>query len=159
MLSVTDNGVKIALNHTHTTNPFLSLIITTALLLAMVGVALGLGLLSVRASIGALAVIAILSYFWRFYQQKQAIIKISGGQILVSKHQIEHTHPLGKKIYHLQADDKFELMDNQLSVKTAQGKIRLLIVGFSQPQHAKISQAVLQGKTIQTQAKSIKMQG
>ncbi|WP_019519485.1 hypothetical protein [Faucicola boevrei] len=159
MLTVTDNGVKVVLNSADTPNPFLGLLIATALLLAMVGVALGLGWLSVRASIGALAVIAVLSYFWRFYQQKQEIIKISGGQILLSKQQIDHAHPLGNKTYRLQADDRLEITDNQLTVITAQGKIRLVVLGFSQPQHAQISQAVLQGKQIQTQAKAIKMQG
>lgn len=158
MLNVTEDGVKITLENQPVASPFLVLIMGTALLLFATGVGLSLGYLSVRGSIGAIALIAIFSYAWRFYQNKHEATHITGGQILLSKNCIQHLNGVAKKTYHLQTDDKIEPNNDTLTIKNQNGKIRLIVSGFSQSQYIPISQAVLQGKKIQTQGKAIKMQ-
>lgn len=157
MLTVTENGVKIALETNASANPLLPLIMAMAILLFMVGVALVWGFLSVRASIGALAVIAVMSYIWRYVKQKSEIPVITGGQVLLSAYRIEHQGLTGKKVYQIQADDVIQIHQNHLTI-LSKNKPKLVITGFSQNQHIAISQSVLQGKQIQTQGKAIKMQ-
>lgn len=159
MLNVTENGVKITLEDRPVASPFLVLIMGVTLLLFAIGVGLSLGYLSVRGSIGAIGLIALLSYGWRVYQNKHETVHITGGEILLSKNCIEHKKAIQKKNYHLQEDDSIECSSDSLIVKNQQGKTRFTVSGFSQAQHIPISQAVLQGKQIKTQAKAIKMQG
>lgn len=159
MLNVTENGVKIALEDRPVASPFLVLIMGISLLVFAIGVGLSLGYLSVRGSIGAIAVIAVLSYAWRVYQDKHEAVYITGGEILLSKNCIEHKKSIQKKTYYLQETDNIECSNDTLTIKNQQGKTRFTVSGFSQDQHIAISQAVLQGKQIKTQAKTIKMQG
>lgn len=158
MLNVTENGVKITLDDRPIASPFLVLMIGITLLAFAIGVGLSLGYLSVSGSIVAIGLIAVFSYGWRFYQNRNEALHITGGEILLSKCCIEHQTSLQKKTYHLHENDNIECDNDALIIKNQQGKIRLTVSGFSQSQYIPISQAVLQGKQIKTQAKAIKMQ-
>lgn len=159
MLNVTENGVKITLEDRPIASPFLVLMMGIVLLVFATGVGLSLGYLSVRGSIGAIAVIAVLSYAWRVYQNKHEAVHITGGEILLSKNCIEHKKSIQKKTYHLQESDNIECSNDTLLIKNQQGKVRLIVSGFAQSQYISVGQAVLQGKQIKTQGKAIKMQG
>ncbi len=159
MLTVVENGVKVKLELCPQPKGFLTLMLITTLLLATVGVGLALGWLSVRLSIGAIAVIAIFSWLWRYYQQRYDVPIITGGEILVSNHQITHQPTFGnKQRYLLQTDDSIELSKEGITIINNKGKIRYHILGFNHERQPAIVQAVLQGKAIHVQGKTIQMQ-
>lgn len=159
MLTVIDNGVKIQLTAEPNPNQWLTLILITAIFLSAVGVGVALGWLSVRWSIASLALIAVMSYFWQIYKQKYDFPIITGGEIIVHNKQIVHLSATGtSEQIAIAPNNSLELFDNGLNILNENGKIRYQILGFQQPQHATIAQAVLQGKTIQMQGKTIKMQ-
>lgn len=159
MLTVIDNGVKIQLTAEHHPQQWLSLILISAIFFFAIGIGLMLGWLSVRLSIASIALIAVLSWVWQWYRQKFDMPIITGGELIIQPHQIIHHPMVGKpqKIA-IPTVDNINITDNCLIIYNEQGKIAYQILGFQQPQHIKIAEAVLQGKTIQMQGKAIRMQ-
>ena len=169
MLIVTDNGVKIQLQNS--TAPAMNFaifprIVITGLLLALVGIGLAMGLSVGIAIVLILAIVAGAIIWQKFLANPRPLLEntmsphiITGGEVLITPSQIEHISASNhKSVYPLPQYICFEIEDNQLKISDIKNLPLLVISGFQEPQHAKVTQAVLQGKTIQTQGKAIKMQ-
>lgn len=158
MLTVIENGIKIQLTTENHPQQKLSLILISAIFFSAVGVGLMLGWLSVRLSIAAIALIAILSWAWQWYRHKFDMPIITGGELIIQPHQMIHHPIIGKpqKIT-IQTTDNINTEENALLIYNQQGQLRYHILGFQQTQHSKIAEAVLQGKTIKMQEKTIRM--
>lgn len=159
MLVVTDDGVKIQLAPSTPPSGTLSTIVITAILLALLGVAIAMGL---SIGIAMLLAVCILSgsMIWQKLAKKSPSSKtIVGGEVIIKPYQIEHISHLGQKTsYPLPQQIQLVTQSSDVIITDNTGQTLLTIVGFTQPQHATIAQAVLQGKTIKTQGKSIRMQ-
>lgn len=160
MLTVIDNGVKVKLELCPQPQGFLMLMMITVLLLATVGVGLALGWLSVKMSIGSIAVIAVLSWLWRYYQQRYDVPMITGGELIVTANELIHHNILGKtQHYRIQMTDTVSILSKQqLVIMNNHGKIRYQVLGFNDPKHSEVVQAILQGKILKKQEKNIYLQ-
>lgn len=160
MLVVTDNGVKIQLADAPSSAHKVMPILITSALLVLLGVAIAIGL-PVEIAIGVAILIIAGGFLWQKFGQKSTPTKtIAGGEITITPAQIEHISPSGQRmVYPLPQHIDFTQSDNQLFITDKSAQPLLTISGFSQPQHLTIAQAVLQGKSIKTQGKAIRMQG
>lgn len=159
MLTVVDNGFKIKLQSANVASRQLTCILWTAIVLASVGIAIALGWLSLLTA--AVIIMLMLTGVWgyRWYHNRQSSNCLSGGEIMISPKQFCHANAQQRIEYRLNDTDQIHLNEQTLSILTEAGRPLYQIQGFSDEKHAKIAQAVLQGKSIQTQAKSIRMQG
>lgn len=159
MLQVLDNGVKITLQNKSLAMPLLTSIVIMGIALAVIGLLKILNIIGGLVTI-SLVVITILGIgFWQLSKSHKQVSSLAGGELLLTNQGFIHQH-FDKTIqYQLQPNDSIQLTDSHLLIYNPQGKMLYHIQGFSEPQHATIAQAVLQGKTIKTQGKAIKMQG
>lgn len=129
-----------------------------AILLAVNGVlGLSLNLYSRPIVLFINVMIFLLSYALYYYRKRHQPTYLSGGDLLLTSKAFTHTS-LGKVTqYQLQATDKVNLIGDTLTINNQQGKTRYQIQGFSDPKQLEVAHAVLNGKTIQTQGKAIRM--
>lgn len=129
-----------------------------AILLAVNGIlGLSLNLYSRPIVLFINVMIFLLSYALYYYRKRHQPTYLSGGDLLLTSKAFTHTS-LGKVTqYQLQATDKVNLIGDTLTINNQQGKTRYQIQGFSDPKQLEVAHAVLNGKTIQTQGKAIRM--
>lgn len=158
MLVVTDNGVQLLLKPTPMPHPKLRDALLIAGLFAINGIlGFGLSLYSTGIILAINLVILVLSGFLHYYRKRHQPTYLSGGDLLLTSKAFTHTS-LGKVTqYQLQATDKVNLIGDTLTINNQQGKTRYQIQGFSDPKQLEVAHAVLNGKTIQTQGKAIRM--
>lgn len=159
MLVVTDNGVQVLLQQKAPPNIKLKDAIMVAVLVA-INCILGLGIKSYSMSIciGINLIILAFSIGLQVYRKRNQPVVLSGGDLLLSPHTFKHTS-LGKTTqYQLTQNDKIEMKKDSLQICNAQHKILYQINGFSEPKQVEVAQAVLEGKSLKTQGKAIRMQ-
>lgn len=129
-----------------------------AILLAVNGIlGLSLNLYSRPIVLFINVMIFLLSYALYYYRKRHQSTYLSGGDLLLTSKSFTHTS-LGKVTqYQLQATDKVSFTGDTLTINNQQGKTRYQIQGFSDPKQLEVAHAVLNGKTIQTQGKAIRM--
>ncbi len=158
MLKVTDDGINVSLNPAPTANPLLTQVLLYAVFMAVIGGLKMLGVIS--AGIMALLVVVIVAGMgvWYFLQHKNTTKTLSGGELRLTTKGFTH-YQLGKTTqYQLTPQNSVHIEGHTMAIRDAQGKALYHIHGFSDPKHLEIAHAVLQGKTIKTQGKSITMQ-
>lgn len=158
MLVVTENGVQVLLKQTPTPNTKLRDAILIAVLFAINGI-LGFWfhLYSVGVAMLINVIIIIISASLQTYRKRHQPAYLSGGDLLLSPNAFNHTF-LGKTTnYQLTQFDNVQVTGDTLQIANNH-KILYQIQGFSEPKQLEVAQAVLNGKTIQTQGKAIKMQ-
>lgn len=160
MLVITENGVKIQLAQLKNASTYSNVNTIIMLVLPLITVGLITSILPLEIAIGLLVVIIAYKVIMRMKKVKTSQAQtISGGEILITPAQIEHISSLGQKmVYPLPEQIDFIPSENQLLITDNFAQPLLTIAGFNNPQHATITQAVLQGKQIKTQGKAIKMQ-
>ncbi|MFW2176722.1 MULTISPECIES: hypothetical protein [unclassified Moraxella] len=158
MLTVTDNGVKIALQSHSLANTLLPKILLTAGVLAVIGGLKMLGIIGVMGVMIGVIVTLLAVGIWQFWQSKNRPQSLCGGELSLTKQGFIHQQ-FGKTTqYQLAPTDTIQTTGTGLAICNQQGKTLYQIQGFSEAKHCQIAQAVMNGKTIQTQAKNIKMQ-
>lgn len=170
VLTVLDDGVKIGLQPIAAGKPAWHRLwyqwtwLGMASLLAAIGAANALGWLTGAQTGIAIIVVVIASAVvnWLGRRSQAGItdqpIQLSGGYLHVRKATLTHTDATGKitpitldNTNHLQIDG------DTLQICHADGTPRCRVMGFTTPQHLHIAHAVLQGKSIQTNAKSVRL--
>lgn len=165
MLKVLDNGVKIQLENKFSLPvkmALLSLVLIISVFLGIVGILFFVKLITSSVATLLITVIIVGFFGWQVWQKNKnqtTPTLITGGEVTITPAQIEHTSATGQKmVYPLPKNIHFESAENNLKIIDNANLPLITIQGFSSPQHITIAQAVLQGKTIKTQGKAIKMQ-
>lgn len=158
MLKVTDDGVLILLKQTPKPTFIWRDTLVIVGLCAINGVlAFALHWYSTNVAIILNVFIIILSSSLHTYRKRQQPKMLSGGDLVLSPNTFTH-HFLGKTTqYQLTQFDTVKTIGDMLQIANNH-KIVYQIVGFLEPKHLEVAHAVLNGKTIATQAKAIKMQ-
>lgn len=159
MLVVTENGIKLLLKQKNLPNIKLKDSLMVAILVA-INCVFGLSLKSYSMSIciGINFIILIFSIGLQIYRKHNQPIMLSGGNLLLSPKTFIHTNLDKITQYQLTLNDTIETHGDGIQILNAHNKILYQINGFSEPKQLEVAQAVLQGKTIKTQGKAIKMQ-
>lgn len=135
-----------------------------ALLLAAIGAANVLGWLAgAQTGIAIIVVIvasAVVNWLGRRGQARitDQPIQLSGGCLHVRKGTLTHTDTTGKTTpITLDNTNYLQIDGDTLQICHADGTSRCRVMGFTTPQHLHIARAVLQGKSIQTNAKTVRL--
>lgn len=159
MLKVTDEGIKISLNSQFKT-PFPLQEILILAILTFINSILGfeLNLYSKEVTVLINVIILAIVYCLRYWRIKHQPKILSGGDLLLTNQQLVHNAFGTRTQYQLQSNDTIQAVGETLLIKNQQDKTLYQINGFNDPKHLEVAQAVLNGKTIQTQGKAIKLQ-
>lgn len=160
MLKLTDNGAKITLHGQPVATDNGLFWFASALLIGAVGVAMAMSILSERLAIGALALLIVGSFIFNHkrQQRKKSVSKmISHGVLWVSANELVHEHQGKRDAITLQAEDNVAVVGEQLEIADADQVLRYRISGFDNLQETKVTQAILQGQTLNKRHVNIKM--
>ena len=149
MLKVVDDGVVIQLSGVQT-NPLLipaAMLVVVALIVAIIAMTM-----PVKATIGAMAVLAVLIFVFNRYKQRYQYEKtIATGQITVkNRHFISAGHAVK-----LSNDATIIVRHHTLTIKDL-GRV-WHITGFDNEKECLIAQSVLEGKALQKREQPIRI--
>lgn len=167
MLTVNDHGVTIALQSGAPMPSRLRSVVVVAVIIAVTGGLMALSL--IPTMLGAFIIVMALvgSYAWHYFAQSSDPPLLFGGDLSLKPYEFSHQAQGRTVNYRLQPTDTVHLlpMDSPinksqpmaLSIHRGDGKVLYQISGFSDAKHQQIAQAVLQGKSVQAQAKAIRL--
>lgn len=158
MLTVTDNGLKIALEPTNLKSELLTHILIVGAISTVLGILMMLGWLPLIVGVSLIIVALFGDAVWQILTHRLQPIHLSGGELLITPWHFIHYQTDKVTEYRIQPTDNLQRVDDALYIFNVHGKPLYQITGFSHYRQLEAADAVLQGNPIQLQGKTIRLQ-